>query len=195
MAARDTSCFSHAKRYDRIVDKLAVSDSEQKTRANAGWFDDLFARPEDLTAYARIRDAALTLFAKHGVGATSIRDIAAAAGVSPGLVQHHFRTKNGIRDAINERVRLVVENAFTYLPGLTNPNSEEWMAGRFASLAEDHATALRYLARALADEDPHARSTFDALVAAASSHLSEQAAFDQVALMLGKALIQQVHPT
>lgn len=172
------------------MDKVTVSDSEQDTRADVGRFDDLRARPEDLTAYARIREAALTLFAKRGVDATSIRDIATAAGVSPGLVQHHFRTKNGIRAAINERVRLLLESAFSYLPGLTDPNSAEWMADRFASLAEDHATALRYLARALADEDPHARTIFDALVTAASRHLSEQAARDQVTLMLGRTLVQ-----
>lgn len=178
-----------------------VSDSEQDTRSDAGSsgvdradlsrFDELRARRDDLTGYARIREAALRLFAKRGVGATSIRDIATAAGVSPGLVQHHFRTKNGIRAAINEWVRLRIERAFSYLPGLTDPSSAEWMASRFADLAEDHAIALRYLARALADEDPHARTIFDALVTAASSHLSEQEARDQVTLMLGRALIQQ----
>jgi len=43
----------------------------------------------DLNAAARIRNAALEGFAANGVAATSIRDVAAAAGVSPGLVQHH----------------------------------------------------------------------------------------------------------
>ncbi|MFC7734043.1 TetR/AcrR family transcriptional regulator [Actinomadura keratinilytica] len=39
---------------------------------------------EDLTARARIRDAALREFAEHGVSGATIRGIAKAAGVSPG---------------------------------------------------------------------------------------------------------------
>ena len=44
----------------------------------------------DLTARARIRDAALRLFAERGVEGVTIREIAEAAGVSGGLVRHHF---------------------------------------------------------------------------------------------------------
>ena len=62
------------------------------------------ARPADLNTYARIRNAALEGFAANGVASTSIRDVAAAAGVSPGLVQHHFGTKAGLRDAVNDFV-------------------------------------------------------------------------------------------
>jgi AcrR family transcriptional regulator len=58
----------------------------------------------DLTAAARIRDAALRQFAARGVAATSIRDVARAARVSPGLVQHHFRSKDGLRRAVEEFV-------------------------------------------------------------------------------------------
>lgn len=54
---------------------------------------------EDLTARARIRDAALRLFADHGVEGTTIRDIATDAGVSVGLVRHHFGSKDDLRTA------------------------------------------------------------------------------------------------
>src|SRR6266545_3920627 len=54
---------------------------------------------EDLTARARIRDAALRLFAERGVDGATIRDIAKAAGVSAGLVRHHFGSKEALRDA------------------------------------------------------------------------------------------------
>src|SRR6266542_759545 len=53
---------------------------------------------EDLTARARIRDAALRLFAERGVDGATIRDIAKAAGVSAGLVRHHFGSKEALRD-------------------------------------------------------------------------------------------------
>ena len=51
--------------------------------------------PEDLTAKARLRDAALRLFAERGIEATPVRDIANAAGVSGGLVRPHFGSKEG----------------------------------------------------------------------------------------------------
>jgi AcrR family transcriptional regulator len=68
----------------------------------------VFVEDSDLTAPARIRNAALRLFAENGVDGTSIRDIAGAAGVSPGLVQHHFKTKDAVRDAVNGYVLLPV---------------------------------------------------------------------------------------
>lgn len=51
---------------------------------------------EDLTARARIRDAAIECFATEGFDA-SFRTIAAAAGVSPGLITHHFGPKTALR--------------------------------------------------------------------------------------------------
>jgi AcrR family transcriptional regulator len=58
--------------------------------------------PDDLTARARIRDAAIDLFAERGIGPATIRDIAAAAGVSSGLVRHHFGSKEGLRKACDQ---------------------------------------------------------------------------------------------
>jgi TetR/AcrR family transcriptional regulator, regulator of cefoperazone and chloramphenicol sensitivity len=57
---------------------------------------------DDLTARARIRDAALELFAERGIAGATIRDIALKAGVSSGLLRHHFGSKEGLRDACDE---------------------------------------------------------------------------------------------
>jgi TetR/AcrR family transcriptional regulator, regulator of cefoperazone and chloramphenicol sensitivity len=57
---------------------------------------------EDLTARARIREAAIDLFAERGIGPATIRDIAERAGVSSGLLRHHFGSKEGLRDACDE---------------------------------------------------------------------------------------------
>src|SRR3954469_817821 len=54
---------------------------------------------DDLTARARIRDAAIKLFGERGIEGASIRDIAAEAGVSSGLVRHHFGSKEALREA------------------------------------------------------------------------------------------------
>jgi AcrR family transcriptional regulator len=58
--------------------------------------------PEDLTARARIRDAAMRHFAEHGFERATIRGIAETAGVSSGLVRHHFGSKKALRDACDE---------------------------------------------------------------------------------------------
>lgn len=67
------------------------------------------APQHDLTARARIRNAALALFARHGVEGTSMRRVAADAGVTVGLVVHHFGTKEQLR----KEVETYVVNRFT----------------------------------------------------------------------------------
>lgn len=66
---------------------------------------DVGERPvADLSSRALIRDAAMGEFAEKGYRGATMRGIAAAAGVSLGLVQHHFGTKDGLRAACDERV-------------------------------------------------------------------------------------------
>lgn len=77
--------------------------------------------PDDLTARARIRDAALREFGEKGYDGATIRGIADRAGVSSGLLRHHFGSKHELREAcdeylvktmraINEQVRSNVEH-------------------------------------------------------------------------------------
>lgn len=74
----------------------------------------------DLTTFARIRNAALAGFASDGVAATSIRDVARAAGVSPGLVQHHFPTKAALGQAVNDDVAAIAIDAFRDVPAASS---------------------------------------------------------------------------
>jgi AcrR family transcriptional regulator len=54
------------------------------------------ASPPHNAAQARIINAALDLFAEHGVGGTSLQMIADAIGVTKAAVYHQFRTKDEI---------------------------------------------------------------------------------------------------
>lgn len=67
------------------------------------------ALPDDRTAKARIRDEALRLFGQRGPDAVTVRDVAAAAGVSPALVIRHYGSKDGLRDAVDQHVARVFE--------------------------------------------------------------------------------------
>ncbi|WP_093851631.1 TetR/AcrR family transcriptional regulator [Streptomyces pini] len=59
---------------------------------------------EDRTTRAVLRDESLRLFAEKGPDGVSVRQIAAAAGVSPGLVLHHFGSKDGLREEVDRYV-------------------------------------------------------------------------------------------
>lgn len=68
--------------------------------------------PADLNTRARIRDAAIVVFGEEGFG-VGVRAIAKAAGVSPGLVNHHFGSKDGLRAECDEHVRSLIRTAKT----------------------------------------------------------------------------------
>ncbi|MER7130346.1 TetR/AcrR family transcriptional regulator [Streptosporangium saharense] len=125
---------------------------------------------EDLTTRARIRDAALGLFAEHGVKATTIRGIAAVSGVSPGLVQHHFGTKEELRQACDDYVLGYLREQIDV--GVTGGNLE-----KPEFIENVHRTApplMKYLGRALVDGSPGAAAMFDELVTMTEEHLSHE---------------------
>ena len=122
----------------------------------------------DLTGLARIRNAALEGFARDGVAATSIRDVAKRAGVSPGLVQHHFPTKAALVDAVTEHVVALATEAFSDLPANDSPiEAQQELGDRVTAFVAANPTALLYVARSAADGEPAALEMFDAFVAIA----------------------------
>lgn len=60
----------------------------------------------DRTARARIVDAAFVCFTSSGYASASVRQIAAAAGVSPALLTHHFGSKAAVRAECDARVEV-----------------------------------------------------------------------------------------
>ncbi|MGH2831967.1 MAG: TetR/AcrR family transcriptional regulator, partial [Solirubrobacteraceae bacterium] len=122
----------------------------------------------DLTAQARIRNAALAGFARDGVAATSIRDVAKAAGVSPGLVQHHFSSKAALVQAVNDHVIAIAATAFSAkLDSRPQADVFQQVGDRITGLVRDNPLALLYVARSTADGEEAALQIFDAFVAIA----------------------------
>lgn len=68
----------------------------------------------DLTAKARIRQVALELFALNGADATSMRAISSRAGVTVGLITHHFGTKAGLIQAVEDDLLNGIQKAIEY---------------------------------------------------------------------------------
>lgn len=121
----------------------------------------------DLTARARIRDAAIERFAQEGFDAP-FRSIAARAGVSPGLITHHFGAKAALRAECDTEVlrqyRAVKADAIDrpsahLLEGLTAPGVS--------------ATILVYILRAIHAGGPSARDFLDHLIDDARAIMTE----------------------
>lgn len=108
--------------------------------------------PGDLTAKARIRNAALHLLASHGEAGTSMRAIATAAGVTVGLVVHHFSTKDALIRAVEGRIVEQFAEAIASAP--VEDSSTDVVAARDAAVARMLATqpdVVSHLRRALLD--------------------------------------------
>jgi AcrR family transcriptional regulator len=118
----------------------------------------------DLTARANIRNGALRLFATHGPDAVSVRAIAAAAGVSPALVLHHFGSKAGLREAVNayaaERIDVLISESEQSVAELFASGSPDAVAGLFASAFPPDSPLAAYLRRLLLTGDPAGTALF-----------------------------------
>ncbi|MDX3226761.1 helix-turn-helix domain-containing protein [Streptomyces sp. ME19-01-6] len=163
----------------------------------------------DLTGRARLREAALELFAERGFEATSTRAVAAAAGLSPALVTRHFGSKQGLRAAVDEYVLGRIGEA---LGGLDAEGADG--GALMASLGEVSARlfgadpVLRgYLRQALLEDSEASAALFGRLLSGARGELErlrkvsgesargadeEWAPFQLLCLILGPLLLERV---
>lgn len=95
---------------------------------------------DDLTAAARIRDAAIKLWGEQGNGA-SVRAIADAAGVSPALVIHHYGSKDGLRQAVDDYLLAYIRSEKSRT--ITSNDPQVWLDA--IDEIETFAPMVRYL--------------------------------------------------
>jgi AcrR family transcriptional regulator len=114
--------------------------------------------PADLTARARIRNAAMVHFGEYGFEKATIRGIAKTAGVSSGLVRHHFGSKQALREACDEHLARTIGRLNDQVWGDRGTGGVNYVtAGRLAM-----GPYQRYLARALSEGS--AGDLFDSIV-------------------------------
>jgi AcrR family transcriptional regulator len=113
----------------------------------------------DLTARARIREAAIALFGDRGFRATTVRAIAERADVSAALVVHHFGSKDGLRRAVDEHladdIRADKFAAMSTGVGLDAQSARTAIA--------EHASVFAYLSRALTEGTEAGSHLYDRL--------------------------------
>ena len=120
---------------------------------------------DDLTAKARIRNAALDLYSEYGPDRTSLRAIASEAGVTLGLVQHHYKTKAGLRDAVDQLVVDHFAAALSDVPNTGGPTG--FRAARDEAVRKmltENPPVLNYVRRALLEPSGENLHLLDSLV-------------------------------
>ena len=109
-------------------------------------------RSADITGAAKIREAAMRLFAESGVAAVSVRDIATAAGVSSSLVIHHYKSKEGLKAAVDEWATSALVEV---LGGLADAGpldaAAASLAAQFAASLDAEPVLPSYIRRMLVD--------------------------------------------
>ena len=123
---------------------------------------------DDRTTRARIRDAAIECFATHGVASTTVRKVAETAGVSAGLVIHHFGSMDGLRSACDEHVAATIRR-FKQEALSAGPNLDILAALR----SPDVGPMMGYLGQVLADDSPIVARLVDDLVDDAEGYIHQ----------------------
>ncbi len=125
-------------------------------------------RSADLTAAARIRDAAIEQFGEHGFG-VGLRAIAEAAGVSAALVIHHFGSKDGLRKACDDHIAEEIRTSKS--EALQSKDPATW----FAQLAEieSYAPMMAYLVRSMLSGGELATMLWRRMIDNAEEYLDE----------------------
>jgi len=90
-------------------------------------------------AQTRIIDAALALFAEHGIGGTSLQMIADAIGVTKAAVYHQYNTKDEIVFAVAQAVLARLDAAATAAEAeRSRARAREVLIARMIDLAVEH---------------------------------------------------------
>src|SRR5580693_6656658 len=123
---------------------------------------------DDLTAAARIRDAAIERFGEQGFG-VGLRAIAEAAGVSAALVIHHFGSKDGLRKACDDYVAEEIRSSKS--EALRSNDPATW----FAAMAEieSYAPLMAYLVRSMQSGGELAKMLWHRMIDNAEEYLGE----------------------
>jgi AcrR family transcriptional regulator len=123
---------------------------------------------DDLTATARIRDAAIEQYGEHGF-AIGIRAIAKSAGVSPGLVIHHFGSKDGLRKACDDYDAETIRT--TKSESLQASDPAAWF-GQMAEI-ESFAPMMAYLVRSMQSGGDLAKMLWRTMIDNAEGYIDE----------------------
>lgn len=132
----------------------------------------------------RLVRTAFVLFAEKGFDSVTVRDIAAASSVSVGLINHHFGSKDGLREAVDEFFIAQFEDAITGAAPQemsTTLDPAEVIDAWIERHAEDWPTIVAYFRRALLEESDWGFSLFQRFYGFVQSTVMRMDAAGQIA--------------
>jgi len=131
---------------------------------------------DDSTTKARIRDAAIRLIGRNGFAATSARAVATEAGVSAGLVIHHFGSMRKLKNACDDFIVTEVARRKTSMgDDDVNAAMQEWYSD-----LDRYQPWLSYLGRLFTDDSEAGADLFDRFVAMSRTMLDEGVTKEQI---------------
>lgn len=119
-----------------------------------------------------IIQAAIRLFGKHGIDATSLREVAKAAGISPALVVHHFGSKEGLVTAVDKAVLQEFGAAYSFDETAEGSDLLRKRAGQTARVMRDRPEACAYLGRALVEGTPGSARLFRDMIEGGNTEIA-----------------------
>jgi len=102
----------------------------------------------------------MDLFAERGYSDVTIRQIAAAAGVSPALVIHHYGSKEQLRRVLEERVAAFLETMLADLAQVQEEGGTATVTQLFADRLEGEPAMAAYIRRLICDGGPAGMALF-----------------------------------
>lgn len=109
----------------------------------------------------RVVEAALEVFSEHGAAKSTLQMVARAAGVSVGLVQHHFGSKENLVEAVTGHALTVIRTEMARPLTASSNESVLEMGRRVSFLLSRQLTAVDYLATLLVEGAPAGAVFFD----------------------------------
>lgn len=129
----------------------------------------------DRSSPERIREAALKCFAGQGTASTSLRQIADEAGVSIGLVQHHYGTKTHLIEVVDHHVLAVLGASLATEPTPPPADSVDGFGNKVIDLIQQQPDVIDYVGRTLIDGNQIGAVIFDRLVAMGEARWKQRA--------------------
>ncbi|WP_341952806.1 TetR family transcriptional regulator [Salinibacterium sp. TMP30] len=131
---------------------------------------------DDSTTRARIRDAAILLIGQKGFAATSARAVARHAGVSAGLVIHHFGSMRELKKTCDDFIITEITRRKTGIgESEVTAALKEWYSD-----LETYQPWLDYLSRLFTDDSEAGAELFDRIVSLTAEILEDGVAKQQV---------------
>jgi len=109
--------------------------------------------------------AGMKLFAERGFAAVGLREIAAEAGVSLGLVRTHFGSKDGLREAIDTHVLEEIRALYAAVVEHSSAEVLEQAVEDALDWIPRDRDALMYARMSLMERTPGSQALFDEMLA------------------------------